>query len=143
MTLRFLAETRVDAPCEAVWSVLADLPGWSRWNTVSPVSPAALELGARWTLALHARGATRHVTVRVVTVEPARALAWRGGVRGLLDVVHGFTLRPDGDGCVITHHETFVGLLAPLVPRVLGARHGDMYGAVNARLVEAVVSTRR
>jgi hypothetical protein len=142
MTLRFAAETRVDAPCDAVWAVLADLPGWSRWNTVSPVAPAALEVGARWTLALHARGATRHVTVRVVTLEPGRALAWRGGLPVLLDVVHGFELRPDGDGCVITHHEVFQGLLAPLVPRVVGAKHGDMYGAVNARLVEAVVSGR-
>jgi hypothetical protein len=142
MTLRFWAEIRVDATCDAVWAVFADLPGWSGWNTVSPVTPAALEVGARWTLALHARGAERRARVRVVTCEAGRALAWRGGVPWVLDVVHGFTLRPDGDGCVITHHETFVGLLAPLVPRVLGPRHGDMYGAVNARLVEVVVSRR-
>lgn len=138
MTLRYRAETRVDAPCEAVWAVLADLSRWSTWNVVSPAMPATLELGARWTLALHARGAARTARVRVVTCEAGRALVWRGGVPGLMDVVHGFELRADGGGCLITHHETFAGLLTPLVPWVVGPDHAAMYGAVNARLVEAV-----
>lgn len=143
MTLRYRAETRVDAPCEAVWEVLSDLSGWARWNTVSPVMPASLVVGAAWSLTLHARGAQRRVSVRVVTCEAGRALAWRGGLWGLLDVAHGFELRPDAGGCVITHHETFVGLFTPLVPWVVGPEHGAMYGAVNARLVEAVESRRR
>lgn len=135
MTRRFRAETSVDAPPEVVWSVLADLPGWTLWNTVAPVAPAALAVGARWSLQL--RGGPR-VRVRVVVCDPGRALAWRGGVPGLLDVVHGFELVADGGGCRIVHHEEFRGLFGPLVPWLLGADHGDMYGAVNARLAAAV-----
>lgn len=142
MTLRFRAETWVPAPPDAVWSVLAALPQWSDWNTVAPVAPAALELGATWRLALLARGATRHARVKVVACEPGRALAWRGGVPGLMDVVHGFTLHAADEGCLLVHHESFSGLLTPLVPWVLGREHGAMYGAVNARLAEVVGGAR-
>lgn len=140
MALRFEAEAVIDATPDAVWAVLADLPGWDRWNTVVPVAPPPLAPGVALTLALSRRGRTVEVGVRVIVFEPARRLAWRGGVPGLLTAVHGFDLRPEGAGCRIVHHETFRGLLAPLLPWVLGPGHAARYAAVHERLAAVLRS---
>ncbi len=112
-------EIHIDAPPDAVWAVLADLPGWAEWNPFIRAISGDLRPGARLTATMAPQG-RRPMTFRpvVASVMPGEHLSWRGRlvVPGLFDGTHSFDLAPQGKGTRLTHGETFAGLLVPLVP---------------------------
>ncbi len=105
-----------------------------------PVAPGPLAVGDVLPLRLTVRGRQGVARPRLVAVEAERALAWRGGVSGLFVAEHGFRLSASGRGCTVVHHESFSGLLAPLVLSLLGPDHGARYAEVNVRLAERVAA---
>ncbi|GAA3824480.1 SRPBCC domain-containing protein [Streptomyces coacervatus] len=110
--------TRVQAPPSAVWTILTDLPGYSRWNPFIQHAAGRLHPGERLTLRLHPTG-RRPVTFRprVLVARPHSELRWIGRllVPGLFDGEHSFTLRPaPGNTTDLVHAERFSGLLVPL-----------------------------
>lgn len=133
-------ERIIPAPPEAVWAVLEDLPSWPRWNPVVGGLSGRLALGE--TLALTLRLGARRVTLRVevVTLDPGRRLAWRGGVSGVSWAVHGFEVAPHAQGTRFLHDERFGGLLPTLAWPVLRSRLTPRYEATNAGLAAEVAS---
>lgn len=129
---------RVNASPAEVWAVLCDLAGWPRWNSIHGRAPEGLSAGAPLRLTLFVAGRSVPARAAICRYEPERALIWQGGVPGVFQAVHGFELQPDGDGCRVTHHESFTGLLVPLGLALLGSEQDAMYGRVNAALARVV-----
>jgi len=115
-----------ETPPSAVWSVLADFPNISSWNSGVKASHATGDAAA-------GVGATRHCdlaplgaleeTVReweperrmVVSIDEARRLPMRSATAT-------FSIEPDGDGSTVTidyAYEPRIGAVGPLMDRQL------------------------
>jgi len=132
-------ERVIAAPPEAVWAVLADIGSWPDWNPV--VGGLEGTFGPDRTLRLTLRlGGGRQVTlpVTLVTWDPGRRLAWKGGVVGLTTAVHGFGVEPHPEGTRFVHDERFSGLLPVLAWPLLKARLTPRYAATNEGLAAEV-----
>jgi hypothetical protein len=114
----------VDAPPEAVWRALIDLPRWPvrdryiRW--VRPVGEPPPADGCWWAVGRRYREQVRRgpflpvFNLTVVEVDEGRRVAW--SARYLwVDAIHAWEVEPAGDGAVLTSEESFKG------PRVIMA----------------------
>jgi hypothetical protein len=125
---RFVVETRVliAAPPEAVWRVLTDLERWSEWNAMVRYEGGRLAVGERLALRLTPPSGTGYAFRPTVTaLDPPRRFAWigrTGGVPGIFDGAHSYTLRPVGAGTELVDREVYSGLLAPVVERTAAMR---------------------
>lgn len=103
----------IDASAETVWSILVDFAAYEEWNPfIRRVSGTALPGGR---LDVNIQGMT--FRPRVLAVEPARELRWRGHLLfpGLFDGEHRFALHMLGARRVrFEQSERFSGLLAPI-----------------------------
>jgi hypothetical protein len=99
--------TAVDAPAEAVWAIVSDLPGMGRLSlentggrwTGGATGPA---VGARFRGA-NKRGARRWSTsVRVTDCEPGRRFAFDVSSGGLGVARWSYEITPHGAGCTVT-----------------------------------------
>jgi hypothetical protein len=115
------AERVCDAGVDAdeAFGRLRDFPGWAAWMPESfrPVSGPnrALVVGDQVVVRIAgARFPTKLDVVEVTAdaVRGARAIAWTGGVRGVLSAVHRFVF--DGDARCVRSVETWTGALAPV-----------------------------
>ena len=140
------SEIEIEASPEQVWAVLSDLEAYGSWNPfVTDVRGAVVE-GTRLRVRLTPPGG-RGITMkpRVTVAEPARTFEWLGhlGVRGLFDGRHRFELRPTATGTTLIQRETFTGLLASLLMRVLAEKTTAgfvlMNEALKARVEQAAV----
>jgi len=131
-------EIDIAAPPEAVWDVLSRLDAWSEWNPViaGVTLRGPLREGTRGTLtiALPAPLGRQTLTVQLVTVRPSQELAWRGGVAGVIQGVHGFRLEPTARGTRLVHTEVFAGVLAPVLVRLIRGQLGKGYRRLNQGL---------
>lgn len=137
--VRIETELVIAAPPKRVWSVLADLARWGEWNPLMPEARGTLELGGKLAVVAHGPDGKRlRFTARVVEFEPGRALAWKGGVPGVLLGRHYFRLAShEGGGTRLTHGEEWSGLY----PRLKAARLEALrpgYEALNRALAERV-----
>jgi hypothetical protein len=119
MPKQLQAEVEVQASPERVWEVLTDFAAYHQWNPFIVQAAGQAVPGSRLELRMRLPG-RRPTTFRpeVLEAEPARRLRWLGRllVPGLFDGEHRFTIEPAGPGRVrVTQHETFRGLLAPLL----------------------------
>lgn len=127
------ATTHIDAAPAVVWQALCDTEQWRVWSSFHVVTPGAIEVGQPVTIAFRAAGRPVSAPCRWIVVEHERALWWRGGVPGLLDIRHGFDLVPSHGGTELVHTEHFGGLLGGLFVRLLKSG-GDSYARTNEGL---------
>ena len=82
-------------------------------------------------------------TIEVTVVDRAREITWCGGVRGLLRAEHRFLFESDGKGGTKIHsHETWRGVLAPLLKPFVKPRAERIGGEQLAGLAKAVKRDR-
>jgi hypothetical protein len=128
-------EIDIEAPPEAVWAVLSAIDAWSEWNPViggvKLDGPLREGTRGRLTLTLPRPLGRQTLTVRLATVLPARELAWKGGVPGVVQGRHGFRLEPTATGTRLVHTEVFSGVLAPVLVRLLRGQLGKGYRRLN------------
>ena len=125
---RFVVETRavIAAPPAAVWRVLTDLARWSEWSGLVRYEGGRVAVGERLVLRLApSSGAGYAFRPTVTALDAPHRFAWvgrTGGVPGIFDGAHSYTLRPDGAGTELVDREVYSGLLAPLVRRTAAMR---------------------
>jgi hypothetical protein len=111
----------IPAPVSEVWEVLTAGDEYAAWNPFMTRLSGRLAVGER--LVVTIRPGPRAMTFKptVVALEPARLIRWQGrlGVRGIFDGEHELRLQATPDGTRFTQHETFSGLLVPLMRGVL------------------------
>lgn len=130
-------EITIDAPLDAVWDALTDLPGWESWNPSFHDIRGQIVAGARLSFRVGPDSRMR-IRPRVIEVADRRTFAWRGhlfGVPGLFDGEHRFTLAPTaGGGTHLVQEERFAGVLRKLVLRRIGNDVAASFAAMNAAL---------
>jgi hypothetical protein len=130
-------EIMIDAPPSAVWAVLSDLSGHTRWNPFLVSLSGRLAPGQRLSVTL-SPPAGRRLTIRPVVTEvaPDRVLEWWGhlGFRGVFDGRHRFELFPHGTGTRLVQSEVFTGALVPFLSRSLDAGTATGFALMNAAL---------
>jgi hypothetical protein len=136
----------VEAPPEAVWEVLADLPGHAAWNPFITAASGDAAVGARLHLRLNPPGGKSMRFRPVVTcAEEARVLEWLGsmGVRGLFDGRHRFELEAIAIGTRLVQREEFRGLLVRFGRKALDGRTRRGFEEMNVALRRRVLERRR
>ena len=121
MSRRISHAIKIEASPAAVWTTLTDLESFPAWNPFILKIDGELRTGARLAVTIQPSG-HRASTFRptVLAVEPERELRWLGRflIPGLFDGEHSFIVEPHGpDRARFVQHETFTGLLVPLVLR--------------------------
>lgn len=130
----------VNAPAEAIWAQLADIPGWSSWNPLYPQAAGELRIGSRLDLTVAIPGQA-HRKIRPVILDwvPNDQIHWRlSALGGLVQSTRYLEIEILGPtNCIFSNGEIFGGLLGPTVARQLGrsVRRGfaAMGEAVKAR----------
>jgi uncharacterized protein YndB with AHSA1/START domain len=118
----------VDAPPERVFAFMADLANWPRWQTdmksVDLLEGEAGTVGARYRYVSKAMGQAIDSTVRIVSVDPPRQIAFEGEWAGMIRPNGRYLVEPEGTGSRITlnpHPETRGpgSILAPLLAMMI------------------------
>jgi hypothetical protein len=142
----FSAEVEIDAPPEAVWGVLTDLPSYPAWNPFTLQVRSSLEVGAPVDLRVRmARffGLTVGQRQTIRAVEPPRRLSW--GMRmmgGLIRAERHQTLEPlEGGRTRYRSEDTIEGPLGALVFWLFGPSIDAGFEAMTTAL--AAETTRR
>ena len=133
----------IQAPAEAIWSVISDIEGWSRWNPLYPKASGALSIGGQLTLELAVPGQARR-TIRPVILDwvPNDQIHWRlSMLGGLVRTVRYIEIEILGESnCIFSNGEVFAGPLGPLIARRLGGavKRGftEMGEAVKAQVLD-------
>lgn len=136
-------EALIPASPVKVWAVLADFARYGEWNPLNLEARGEARLGAKVKMVfrnLAAGGdAVVRQTVRIVSAEPGRELAWSGHVPLLFAGRHGFLLTPVEGGTHVLHTEVLGGLLPATWSRAKIARDfTPAYEAVNVALAARV-----
>jgi hypothetical protein len=138
-------EIEIEATPEQVWAVLSDLGAYRSWNPFVTDLQGAVVEGTRLRVRLSPPGG-RGITMkpRVTVAEPARAFEWLGhlGVPGVFDGRHRFELRPTATGTTLVQRETFSGVLASLLLRVLAEKTTAGFLSMNEALKSRVEQAR-
>ena len=115
------AEIEIEAPAERVWHILVDFASYRHWNPFIVQAVGEPKINSRLEVRIQAPGSRiMGFQATVLRAEPNRELRWRGRfwMPGLFDGEHSFIVEPHGpDRARFVQHETFTGLLVPLVLR--------------------------
>lgn len=132
----------IDAPPAEVWKHLIDVNRHPEWSKHFRLKGAPVPGGpARIEFALF--GKEMRVDVSYKVVDEARELRWHGGPKGIAYGSHFCILEPidGGKQTLFRHGESFSGVLAPLVVRLLKTeRGGPSYKGFNEDLRRRVLS---
>lgn len=111
-------EVNIRASAHAIWSLLTDANGFSRWNSTVTAVEGQIREGER--LRLRAPGTNRTFTPTVSGVVPDQRMTWSDGFAPMFKGVRTFELKPRGDGSTdFAMEERFSGLMLPLIKRSL------------------------
>lgn len=111
----FSASVQIQAPPEAVWSILIDGARWTEWNPTVEKVDGRIAPGGRVTVVTR-QSPGRAFPLRVTAFEPPRRMVWTGGMPlGLFTGVRTYRLEPTGNGVRFTMTEEFSGLLARFI----------------------------
>ncbi|MDX2015512.1 MAG: SRPBCC domain-containing protein [Myxococcaceae bacterium] len=133
------ADVVIDAPPEAVWAVVVDLPGHGAWNHQLKHLGGTVAVGEPVRLKLSADGAEPYeFSADVTHLDAPTHFAWLGrtGLPRVFDGHHHFELERLSDGRTkLVNRERYSGVLAPLMerlPMMAGAQAG--FATMNAEL---------
>ena len=103
----------VRATPDQIWALIADLPGWNRWNPVENALDGTIDFGAGITLTESIAGLPeRRATTRVGDWQPYAQLVWAEN-RGLwFRSMRYFEIEPleQPDSCIVANGFIFSGL---------------------------------
>lgn len=114
---RFAAETSIDAPPEAVWSVLADVGNWAAWDPATDAAEGVIEKGGE--LTFHSAEAPgQALKVRLTAVDEPYLLEWTGGVARAFTTLRTHRIIPDRDQAAkVEVSEELTGDLLPMIEK--------------------------
>jgi hypothetical protein len=118
MTRRIETVIDIAASTSAVWRVLMDFSAYPDWNPMVRSIVGNPRRGERLEVCIQPPGKNRmRFRPRVQLADEARSFSWLGQLLlpGLFDGLHEFRLQPVADGTRLYHHESFSGLLLPLI----------------------------
>lgn len=119
MTTRYAVQRRIDASPERVWELLADGPGYPRWNPTVVSLEGRLAVGERIRLVSTANP-KRAFTLTVAEMDGPRRMVWRDGMpMRLFTGVRTYTVEPVDGGTEFAMEEVFSGPLAPLITKAI------------------------
>jgi len=136
----------IDAPAEAVWRALTDLPRFREWNPFIREASGSARVGAR--LRVRVRPSLPVPLVfrpTVLVSDENRELRWRGCFLApwLASGDHRFTLEPAGEGRTrLVQREVFSGLLPTLASWLLEREARRGFRAMNRALKARVERAR-
>lgn len=148
--LEIVASTEIDAPAEAVWDVLTDLPRFGEWNPFIRSASGTSDVGGE----IHVRVQPSQGSLRkarlgfratVLVCEKNHELRWRGHVLAswLGDGDHTFSIEPTTEGRVrFEQREVFRGLLPRLAGRLLQRETQAGFDAMNGALKRRAEAAR-
>ena len=116
------AAITINAPLEHVWSVIIDLAHYSEWNTFVPTIQSSLQIGSSLTMGVQMNKKLHvKITATVTIVEPQYQLAWKTRFPAwfLYSERIQTVLALDANTTQYETHETFTGLMAPLLKLAL------------------------
>ena len=120
--MRFKIEHRlgIRAPAEAIWGVIADIPGWEAWNPLYPRAQGALRIGSQLDLDVVLPGAgPRAIRPVIADWIPNEQIHWKlrmaGGLIRSTRYIEIEALTESG--CLFANGEVFDGLLGPTLAR--------------------------
>jgi len=132
------AATEIDAPAEAVWSVLTDLKSFKAWNPFIREARGTTDVGGSVRVRVRPSfGVPLVFHAKVLARQDNRELRWTGHVLSpwLARGEHTFTIEPLGaDRVRFVQHETFSGLLPWLAKRLLAREARRGFDAMNQAL---------
>ena len=113
----------VQAPPDAIWDLISDLDGWSRWNPLYPRAAGKLAIGSKLQLTLALPGGKpEEIHPVILDWVPHMQLAWRLRLMGgLLSTTRYMEIEPlnEGRASVFSHGEIFEGPAAYFMPKPL------------------------
>lgn len=144
--IRIVTEALLPHPRERVWAVLTDFARYPEWNPLVLEAEGKPAPGARLRL-LIARpdGSAKRdrLAARIVELEPAAALAWRGSIPLLFTGRHWFALADAPSGTRLRHGEDMSGLIPLVGGARMAARYRPGYDRFNAALAVRLAATAR
>ncbi len=114
----YKASTTIQAPPDAVWAILTDAPGYSRWDSGVERVEGDIAPGEKIKV-LSKANPGRAFPVKVTEFTPDQKMTWSGGMPlGLFKGVRNFALAPEGNGGTKFHmREEYTGPLLPMIWR--------------------------
>jgi hypothetical protein len=115
MAIEYEQTIHVDTSPDTVWRVYTDVESWPEWTTsmqkIQLVDDGPLALGSKAKVKL--RGAPETIFV-VTELAEGRSFTWESNAWGLKSVAY-HTVRPDGDGSIVTLGVRLSGPLATVL----------------------------
>jgi hypothetical protein len=114
----FEASEVIQASPEAIWAILTDGPGWTRWDSGVVRVEGRIAPGEKIKVVSEVNPG-RAFPVKVTEFSPGRRMTFTGGMPlGLFKGVRTYTLAPQGDGATrFTMREEYSGPLLPMIGR--------------------------
>ena len=111
--MNFKIEKRIGvrAPSDKIWEVIADLPGWDRWNPVETEVSGAIAFGGQINLTERIEGLPdREVVGRIADWQPNAQLVWTEKRGWLFNVVRYYEIEQLEPGsCIVANGFIFSG----------------------------------
>lgn len=136
----------IEAPAAKIWEQLIDVKSWASWKPFVKKARIGgghehIGLGSniKMSLLVGSGVASAPLSVTVVEFDAPRALAWEGGVKGLVHAIHGFELKEGQGKTVVVSRETFTGALLSLMTLLVSKQeledlHEAWLKAIKARV---------
>lgn len=113
--ISYEATVAVNAPPEALWSVMTDGARYTEWDSGITLIEGKVQPGAKITIASETSPGQKF-PVTVTEFDAPKAMTWVGGLPfGLFNGVRYFLVHPDGAGSRFTTGEDFSGPLLKLM----------------------------
>jgi hypothetical protein len=111
--MNFKIEKRVGvrATSDRIWEVIADLPGWDRWNPMETEVAGAIAFGGQIALTERIEGLPeRRVAARVADWQPNAQLVWHEKRGWLFNVIRYYEIEELEPGsCIVANGFIFSG----------------------------------